>query len=83
MNAKHTEVDDAPSIVVKILSLFRKDLTNPRKEKAGFVLNLMSGPKPKKDGDGRVGISPANAVGRIINALIANLFATNNVAMLK
>ena len=85
MNAQHTEVDDAPSIVIKIMSMFREDMTLPPKEKGGFIRNLM-GAKAKKGestGDGRIGISPGKAIGRIINALVANLFATNNVTMLR
>ena len=86
LNAHHTDVDDAPSIVIKIMSMFREDMTRLPKEKGvGFIRNLISvkAKKGENSDDGRIGISPAKAGGRVINALITNLFATNHVTMLR
>ena len=85
LNAQHTDADSAPSIVIKIMSMFRDDMTLPPKEQGGFIRNLMGGKSKRgeEDGDGRVGISPGMAVGRIINSLVTHLFATNQVTMLR
>lgn len=78
-------MDSAPSIVIKIMSMFRDDMTLPPKEQGGFIRNLMGGKAKKGEdvGDGRIGISTGKAIGRILNALVAHLFATNNVTMLR
>jgi len=70
------------------MSLFREHLTAPPKEKGSVFsmsqLNLMGGAASEKGAsDGRCGIPPPQAVGRIINALVAELFATNKITMLR
>eukprot|EP00597_Dinobryon_sp_UTEXLB2267_P001207 CAMPEP_0170073806 /NCGR_PEP_ID=MMETSP0019_2-20121128/11181_1 /TAXON_ID=98059 /ORGANISM="Dinobryon sp., Strain UTEXLB2267" /LENGTH=490 /DNA_ID=CAMNT_0010283619 /DNA_START=660 /DNA_END=2132 /DNA_ORIENTATION=+ len=86
LNAQHTDTDGAPSIVVKILSLFREQLIAAPKDKGVFAvgnLNLLGGSSEKDTMDGSRGIPPSQAVGRIINALVAELFATNKITMLR